>query len=99
MDAREQAIIELQALVQVPGALRIITNIPDPDGAELPVQDPRHWVQHPVERLDGPNAKGLYTAVSGEYNAAEYGYNDRLTHDECTGQPEALLMRLREWRG
>lgn len=99
---REQAITELEALVQVPGALRIITNghacggglhptIPPFDAAvcaafAYPLTDPRHFVIHAVVRLEGPDAKGQYTAHSAE-------------RDYTLGQPDALLTRLREWRG
>ena len=61
-----------------------------------PLGDHRMWVIHPVERIDGPNHRGQYTAYSVEYDAADYGFPARRTRDECTGQPEALLSRLTE---
>lgn len=92
------ALDELCALVQVPGALKIITNMDDPDGAEYSEKDPRHYILHDVVRIEGPDAEGKVTAYTAPYNAQDHGYDDRMTHDECTGQPEALLARLWEWR-
>lgn len=103
MDERAQAIAELEALVQIPGALRIITNEHvcggglHPDIAPFdqaacaaypyPLTDPRHFRVLAVNRLEGPNHNGQYTAVSDE-GAGAY----------TVGQPDALLTRLRDWR-
>lgn len=97
---RAQAIAELEALVKLPGSLKIITNIPDPAGADLPTEHPKHNVHHDVvEIAEWENHNGQYIARSAEYNAKDYGYDDRMTFDYITGQPDALLVRLREWRG
>jgi hypothetical protein len=85
MNERELAIAQLEALARVPGALRIITNQPDPAGTGQDDVDPAHWIMHDVVRLEGPNHRGQYTAHS-------------LEGDWCQGQPEALLARLQQWR-
>lgn len=95
---RKHAIDQLEALVAVPGALKVITNIPDPKGVQYPVTDVRHWVHHDIVALE-QYKDGQYKALSGDYNAKKYGFQDRTTHDEVTGQPEALLKRLQEWQG
>jgi hypothetical protein len=103
IDADAVAVQELEALVQVPHALRIITNEVHPD-LRMDATDPRSeahpaklaedpmlltkttsFVIHDVVRLEGPNERGQYTAYSAE-------------GDYTTGQPAALLKRLREWR-
>lgn len=95
----KQAILQLEALVIVPGALRIITNQHNCGGGkhptigkfseakcaafEHPLTDPRHFVIHDVVRVEGPNHRGEYRAFTEE-------------GDHCTGQPEAVLARLLE---
>ncbi len=87
----EQAIKELKALVQEPGALRIITsecaskscNASGHNEGLYSLRDPRHFVIHDVVRLEGPNHHGQFRA----YSKAK---------DWCQGQPEALLPRLLE---
>lgn len=101
MDDREQAITELEALAKVPGALKIITSEVHPDYREdkkdpksppkdgVDVGRPAVFVQHDVVKIEpkpGPNPGGQLRAWSDE-------------GDYCEGQPEALLTRLREWRG
>ncbi len=50
-------------------------------------RDPRHFVIHDVDRLEGPNHHGQFTAYSE--GDADYVF----------GQPEALLTRLLEATG
>lgn len=99
---RDVAIAQLEALVKVPGALKIITNVHRCQKAMHPrlkgfsakkcdafkpdVRHPGHFVVHDVIRIEGPNAQGQYTAFSAE-------------GDYCIGQPEALLKRLQEANG
>ena len=106
MPDNDKSLEELQALLKIPGARRVITNAhacgPDgQDGAsyiprteeeladceahELPLTHPHHFVCHDVVRLEGPNEKGQVTAYTAE-------------GDWCSGQPDALLRRLREAR-
>ena len=98
---REQATLQLEALVLVPGALRIITSEHDCGGGKHPTigefdqeacdayrygkKDVRHFVIHDVVRIEGPNHRDQYRAFSDEAHG-----------DHCTGQPEALLARLLE---
>lgn len=93
------ALLELRALLEVPDALRLITNehacgagvhpdIPPFDAEvcaryEFPLTDPRHFVIHSVVAIEGPNHKGQITASTAE-------------GDYCTGQPSAVLARLQE---
>ena len=92
----EQAIAQLKALIEVPGALKIITNEPRPIEAQkalwggeesafvpFPLSDPRAFVCHDVTRLEGRNEKGYVAAHTAE-------------GDVCIGSPEALLPRLLE---
>lgn len=97
VDVEEQSLTELRALLKVPGSLKIITNIPHPDGGDPTA--PSSWVQHDVDRIEGPDDRGRVSAYSVRYNAADHGYNDRETEDMCRGMPSALLSRLREHRG
>lgn len=67
-----------------PGYLKIITTIPDPDGAAYPESDPRHWVARPVERLE-PFAITRQQGFARAFTKAG---------DMCDGRPFALLKRL-----
>jgi len=78
------ATIKLFKLLEVEGALRIITAKPDPKGAMYPDTDSRHFVIHKVVAIDGPDQFGNLHAVSAE-------------GDWCDGKPTALLRRLQEW--
>lgn len=98
---RELALAQLRALVQVPGALKIITNEhacgggthPDSPGFDTRVcaayqhdlYSPRHFVLRDVVALDGPDAQGRYYARSAG-------------GDWTRGYPEALVRRLQEWQ-
>jgi hypothetical protein len=101
MDERTQARNELEALSKVPGALRIITNEvhPDlrmdrgdprsqlPEGSDADLLSPSTFVIHDVVRIvDHPSREGALRAYSAE-------------GDFCEGYPEALIVRLRAWRG
>lgn len=96
----ELALAELVALVQVPGALRIITNEvrpdlrqdPDDPNSKLPedadpdlLLRPDTFVQHHVTRLEVRAHLGAVRAHSAEGDWTE-------------GRPAAVLRRLREWR-
>lgn len=106
MDENEQAVLELKALAKVPGALRIITNEPDPDRpADATMRTPQYFKIRPVVKLEGPNHRGQYTALSEEYEATRTDLVEGkavertvTTRDNCTGQPAALLTRLQQWR-
>jgi hypothetical protein len=94
----DTTVAELQALIQIPGALRVITNEVQPElrvdkddprspaneGVDL--RDPAVFVQHHVTNVEGPDARGRYIATSDEGSYV-------------TGYPNALLSRLRQWRG
>lgn len=101
LSEREQALAELKALLRVPGALRIITNHPAPEGDRpegATPYTPGYFVMHPVERLEGPDAKGQYRAYSAEYDLSEMGRREGRGRDVTVGYPEALIRRLQQWR-
>ena len=93
----DTTVAELNALMQIPGALRIITNEVKPelrqdrddprslpsDGTDL--RDPNVFVQQHVTEVEGPDDKGRYLARSED-------------GAWVTGYPDALLSRLRQWR-
>jgi hypothetical protein len=84
--AQLRAMDQLKALLPIPGALKIITNMPDPDGEVLGPRHPAFWICHDVETLEGPDHLGNITATS-----FPYGDNKR---DYCKGNALALLGRL-----
>lgn len=100
MDEQEQARQELEALVKVPGALRVITNevvpelrqdmkdatSPIREGKEALLLQPDTFVIHHVTRLEAVEHRGTLRAHTDEGDWTE-------------GRPAALLKRLREWRG
>lgn len=75
------AIQQLQALLTVPGALKIITS--EQAGNDLPLTDPRAFVCHDVTHFEGPDDKGRVKAHTAE-------------GDWCLGYPADLLPRLQE---
>lgn len=97
----ETTLKQLEALVEIPGALRVITNEHACGGGKHPsdpgfnheacaafeadLSKPEHFVIHDVVSIEGPDHKGRYTAFTDE-------------GDWCMGQPEALLKRLTEVR-
>lgn len=82
MSPDEIALVQLQALVGLPGALRIITNeVADESRDE---RDPLRFVAHDVVSIEGPTPAGTYVVRSAE-------------GDWCEGKPAALLKRLREY--
>lgn len=96
----EQAMAEMTMLMQVPGALRIITNEVRPDlrqdpgdphspirgGEEGLLLRPDTFVIHEVTRIEAIPHRGCVRAYSAEGDWTE-------------GRPESVLRRLREWRG
>lgn len=100
MGEREQAVAELKALVRVPGALKIITEHPRPAAERegLTMANPGYYVLHDVERIEGPDAKGQYRALSEEYDYAEMGVREGKGRDACVAYPEVLIRRLQQWR-
>lgn len=104
---RDLAIAQLEALLKVPGSLKVITNEVQPrlradrkdarsafDAEALSADPdlatkPGSFVQHAVTRIEpAPGAAGE--------NGQHVAYTDE--GDYCQGQPEALLVRLQEWR-
>lgn len=103
---RDLAIAQLEALTKIPGGLKVITNEVRPDlradatdpnsplreavvdGVDL-ARRPDSYVLHDVTRIElaggAPGEGGQYVAYTAE-------------GDYCQGQPEALLVRLQEWR-
>lgn len=80
------ALEELQALLNTPGELKIITNEPRTDLKRgLDTRSASAYVCHDVVALDGPNDQGRYVAHSAE-------------GDWTMGYPAALLSRLQQWR-
>ena len=94
----EMAVRQLEALVNVPGSLKIITAEVRPELREdagnprslaregVDLRNPATFVIHDVVRLEGPDDKGRYTACSAE-------------GDWTVGLSSALLKRLQEWHG
>lgn len=103
---RDLAVAQLEALLAVPGALKVITNEVRPElradrkDPNSPLKDPvvdgvdlakraDSFVQHDVTRVEpaggAPGENGQYVAYTDE-------------GDYCQGQPQALLVRLQEWR-
>lgn len=94
------ALAQLEALVKIPGSLRIITvdhicgggrHPGDPgfdnqkcDSFAFPLTDHRHFRKEDVLRIEGPNHRGQYTAFSE--NARTVSFDG----------PAALLHRLLE---
>jgi hypothetical protein len=98
-DQDKQALTELEALVKVKGALRIITSEVRPElredrkdprspfkGSEAALLDPATFVLHDVERIEVSAHRGVVRAYSTEGDWTE-------------GRPAAVLKRLREHRG
>jgi hypothetical protein len=104
---RNLAIAQLEALLKVPGSLKVITNEVQPRlradrkdarspfdaealsaDPDLP-KKPGSFVLHAVTRIEPASG------VAGE-NGQYVAYTDE--GDDCRGQPEALLVRLQEWR-
>ena len=82
---QQRAMAQLKALSNVPGALKIITNVPDPKApAHLTPVHPHYYVAHDVERLEGPDGQGLVWAISHE-------------GDRCGGYAHQLLGRLTQY--
>jgi hypothetical protein len=84
--ADDTTVAELDALVKIPGALKIITSEVKaklPKNADLTL--PSSFVCHDVVELAGPDDRGRYVAYSAE-------------GDWTMGYPTALLSRLRQWR-
>lgn len=91
----ERAVASLEALVSIPGALRVITATVQPDLREdsddprspakegVDLRDHATFVVHDVVTLEGPLDKGYYRAVTAE-------------GDYCLGRPFDLLVRLTE---
>jgi len=89
MSDHEQALKELTALLEVPGALRQITSEhacgagtheaapgfdqPTCDAFEFSVRDARHFVIHDVTEIEGPDEKGRVRAITAEGDW-RYGY-------------------------
>lgn len=83
--AHRHAMEQLKALQAVPGALKIITNVPDPKApANLGPRHPAYYVAHDVVRLEGPDAQGMIWAYSAE-------------GDACAGYAHQLLGRLTQY--
>jgi hypothetical protein len=94
----DTTVAELKALIQIPGALKIITNEVQPElrqdrqdprsapADDVDLRDPQAFVCHNVVELEGPDDRGRYRARSAE-------------GDWTVGYPEQLLSRLRQWRG
>lgn len=82
----KRAMEQIKALLTVPGALKIITNEPmgNPPNGLLP-KHPHYWVAQNVTRIEGPDHKGVVTAM-GE---------DGKTY--CQGHAWALLGRLTQY--
>jgi hypothetical protein len=81
----QRAMEQLKALVNVPGALKIITGEPRHNApAGLLPKHPHYWVAHDVVRIDGPDHNGNLTAHSRE-------------GDRCKGVAHALLGRLTQY--
>ena len=93
----DTTVAEMEALIKIPGALRIITNEIQPElrqdkknPSSLPnegvdLRDPAVYVQHHVTGIEGPDDRGRYIATAEEGSWV-------------TGYPDALLARLRQWR-
>lgn len=100
-DAQKIALAELEALLKIPGRLRIITNEIQPkmrmaakdrrsalaEGADPELlKKPSTFVHHNVTRIEPhPTQEGVYLAYSDE-------------GDYTMGYPEALVKRLSDWR-
>jgi hypothetical protein len=87
---------QLEALVQIPGALKVITNehahanglAPYPEDcvtAGIPLDQPAHFVCHNVTEIEDVGG-GLYRAKTSE-------------GDWTVGKPEDLLRRLQQAGG
>jgi len=86
MEQDDTAVAELEALLAIPGALKIITNEPNPDAPDnADLRLPSSFVCHDVTGITGPDERGRYLASSAE-------------GDWTLGYPSALLSRLRQWR-
>jgi hypothetical protein len=82
---RDLARQQLDALIEVPGALKIITSEETKDGRGYPVTDPRHYVLHDVVRLEEiPSQPNQIRAWSAE-------------GDYTQGSVAAVLRRLQQW--
>lgn len=80
------AAAQLDALIAVPGALRVITSEEAKDANKYPPTDPRHYVIHDVVRIeDHPTHKGAIRAYTAE-------------GDFCEGYPRDVLKRLQQWQ-
>lgn len=104
---RDQAIAQLEALLTVPGALKVITNEVQP-ALRADKTDPRSPFREDV-LADAPNAAKsaasfvCHDVVRLEEARGAAGENGQYVAytaegDYCQGQPEALLVRLQEWR-
>ena len=98
---KKQAILQLEALVIVPGALRIITNEHACGGGVHPDGAHGKFDQKKCEGFEH-NKKDVRHFVIHDVVRVE-GPNHRSEYraftedgDHCTGQPEALLARLLE---
>ena len=112
MDEQELALAELEALVKVPGALKIITSEIRPELRQDP-DDPRSPVREDVapeggeegfvradELLRSPATFVLHDVTRLEASAHLGMVRAHSAEGDWTeGRPTALLKRLREWRG
>ena len=103
---------ELEALVKVPGALKIITNMHACGGgihpsfpgfresrcvrATFPMSDPRHFVLHDVASLEFSDHGGVSCVRA--YSAMYEAPDGRKTRDWTEGRSADVLKRLQEWK-
>lgn len=104
MSTHDLAVAQLNALVVIPGALRIITSEIKPELRQDP-DDIRSRVREDAEAEDPDILKRVHTYVLHNVVRIEEPEDDRLIYsawsdegDSCAGRPEALLTRLQEWR-
>ncbi|RJQ04810.1 MAG: hypothetical protein C4551_10040 [Bacillota bacterium] len=98
------AVAQLEALVKVPGSLKVITNEVRPDLRKDPA-DPRSPIRDDVLEADPAALKKVGTFVLHDVVRLE-GPTHRGTYvastaegDWCEGYPADLLKRLQEWAG
>lgn len=103
---REMALAQLEALLAVPGALKVITNEVRPElradrtDARSPL---REAVVDGVALASRPDTFVLHDVTRLEAAPGAAGENGQYVAytdegDYCQGQPAALLARLTEWR-
>lgn len=72
---QQQAMATLKALSKEPGALKIVTNVPDPKAPNgLLPKHPHFWVAHDVVRIEGPDHNGnvwAYSAHDEDYTMGD----------------------------